>query len=116
MNDPRWPIANISGLQLSVKAWRTRGRHTFRQILVAHRAEDPQWRNHTGRQSNFRGRHSSSTGALARQLSEQSEQVWSTHKGPQHDTRAQHSGCDGTSARQRSTQRHRVNGTSSPSD
>ena len=40
-NDPRWPIANIQGLQLSGKAQRTRGRHTFRQILVAHRAEDP---------------------------------------------------------------------------
>ena len=40
-NDPRWPIANIPGLQLSGKAQRTRGRHTFRQILVAHGARDP---------------------------------------------------------------------------
>nr|XP_054111014.1 uncharacterized protein LOC118153817 [Callithrix jacchus] len=39
--DPRWPIANIPGLQLSGKARRTRGRHTFRQILVAHGAGDP---------------------------------------------------------------------------
>ncbi|XP_078222017.1 uncharacterized protein LOC144581584 [Callithrix jacchus] len=37
----RWPIANIPGLQLSGKARRTRGRHTFRQSLVAHEAEDP---------------------------------------------------------------------------
>ena len=40
-NDPRWPIANIPGLQLSGKARRTRGRHTFRQILVAYGAEEP---------------------------------------------------------------------------
>ena len=40
-NDPRWPIANIPGLQLSGKARRTRGRHTFRQSLVAHGAGDP---------------------------------------------------------------------------
>ena len=40
-NDPRWPIANIPGLQLSGKAPRTRGRHTFTQSLAAHGAEDP---------------------------------------------------------------------------
>ena len=57
-DDPRWPIANISGLQLPVKAQRTRGHHTFRQILVAHGAEDSQWRSHTGRQRDSCGRRS----------------------------------------------------------
>ena len=65
-NDPRWPIANIPGLQLSVKARRTRGRHTFRQILVTHGAEDPQWRKHTGRQRDSRGWRGSSRSRVNR--------------------------------------------------
>ena len=75
-NDPRWPIDNSSGLQLSVKAQRTRGRHTFRQILVAHGAEDPQWRNHTGPQRDSWDGRSSCDGTSAQQLSEQSKRDW----------------------------------------
>ena len=75
-NDPRWPIDNSSGLQLSVKAQRTRGCHTFGQILVTHGAEDPQWRSHTGRQRDSCGWCSGFPGTSAPQLSEQSKQGW----------------------------------------
>ena len=75
-NDPRWPIANIPGLQLSGKARRTRGRHTFRQILVAHGAEDSQWRSSTGRQRDSCGWRSGFVGTSARQLSVQSKRDW----------------------------------------
>ncbi|KAK2121225.1 hypothetical protein P7K49_002611 [Saguinus oedipus] len=45
-----------------------RGCHTFRQILVAHGAEDSQWRGRTGRQCDSCGQHSGFASTSVRQL------------------------------------------------
>nr|XP_054099348.1 cyclin-Y-like protein 2 [Callithrix jacchus] len=60
-------------LQLPVKAQRTRGRHTFRQIFVTHGAEDSQWRSRTGRQCDSCGRCSGFASTSAWQLLVQSK-------------------------------------------
>ena len=114
--DPRWPIANIWGLQLSVKAQRTRGRNTFRQIQVAHGAEDPQCRSHTGHQHDSCGRRSGFAGTSAQQLLEQSKQGWLPF-GPRFGgpTRAP-STTPEAGAVAVTAPRHRVNETGSPSD
>ncbi|KAK2116701.1 hypothetical protein P7K49_003587, partial [Saguinus oedipus] len=75
-NDPRWLIANISGLKLPVEAQRTRGCHTFGQIFVTHGAEDSQWRSPTCHQHDSCGRRSSFAGTSAWQLLVQSERDW----------------------------------------
>ena len=46
--DPRWLIISSSGLWLPVKAQKTRGRHSFRQIFVAHGPGDSQQRSPMG--------------------------------------------------------------------
>ena len=71
--DPRWPTTNSSGLQLPVKAQRTRRRHTFRRIFVSHRSADSQWRSPTGRQRDSCGRRSGFAGVSAQQLFMQSQ-------------------------------------------
>ena len=81
-NDPRWLIANISGLQLPVKAQRMRGRHTFRQIFVAHRAEEPQWRSHTDRQRDCCGWRSSSWSRVNRAGSPSDRGLEDSHGSP----------------------------------
>ena len=96
-----------------MNARRTRGRHTFRIILVTHGAEDPQWRKHTGRQHDSRGRRSGSAGTSARQLSEQSKQVQRTRTAP---SRTPEPGTVAVTAPQHGSVRRRVNGTGSPSD
>nr|XP_054093714.1 uncharacterized protein LOC128928471 isoform X1 [Callithrix jacchus] len=120
-NDPRWPIANISGLQLSVEVQRTRGHHTFRQILVAHGAEDPQWRSHTGRQRDSCGRRSGFASTSAWQRSEQSKQGWLPLRprfaGPTPvPSTTPEAVAAAVTVPQRGSSRHRVNETGSPSE
>nr|XP_021525159.1 LOW QUALITY PROTEIN: probable histone H2A.5 [Aotus nancymaae] len=68
-------MINSSGTYLPVKAQRTRGRHTFRRILVAHGPGDSQWKSSTGRQGDSCGRRGGFAGVLARQFLVQSPEI-----------------------------------------
>ena len=93
----------------------------MRQILVTHRAEDPQWRSHTGCQHDSCGQCSGFAGTSAWQLLEQSKQGWFPFQlrfgGPTRvPSMTPEAGAAAVMAPRRGSFWRRVNETGSPSD